>query len=386
MAERRWELDALRGLMLVLMTFTHLPTRWSDPLGQPFGFVSAAEGFVFLSAFMAGQVYTRKAQRGGAPELTGAFWRRALKLYAVQAALLLFLFSIVAALGVLTRQDAVLNLLAFYLEHPLKAFVAGLVLLYNPPLLDILPMYIVFMLASPVLLLHGLRHGWAGLLVGSLLLWVAAQFDFGTGLRGIAAALTDARLPLDQTGAFDLFGWQFLWMLGLWLGALQALGDPAGAPRFPRAMVLAAWAWALVCFGWRHLVGQTPFPDDATLSLLFDKWRVGPLRLLDFLALLLLAMHHGPWLKDRVSRAPVLERLGAAALPVFCAHLVAVLVALALYGEPTPQRPWTVDAALLGATFALLWLVATASAWADRRAAAVRARLSARRSTSSAPA
>lgn len=47
---RRWELDALRGLMLVLMTLTHLPTRLSSPLGQPFGFVSAAEGFVLLSA------------------------------------------------------------------------------------------------------------------------------------------------------------------------------------------------------------------------------------------------------------------------------------------------------------------------------------------------
>jgi uncharacterized membrane protein len=39
---RLWELDALRGLMLVLMTLTHLPTRFSDPAGQPFGWVSAA--------------------------------------------------------------------------------------------------------------------------------------------------------------------------------------------------------------------------------------------------------------------------------------------------------------------------------------------------------
>ena len=55
---RRWELDALRGLMLVLMTLTHLPTRVADPLGQPLGHVSAAEGFVMLSGYMAGMVYT----------------------------------------------------------------------------------------------------------------------------------------------------------------------------------------------------------------------------------------------------------------------------------------------------------------------------------------
>ncbi len=30
---RRWEIDALRGLMLALMTLTHLPTRLTTPLG-----------------------------------------------------------------------------------------------------------------------------------------------------------------------------------------------------------------------------------------------------------------------------------------------------------------------------------------------------------------
>ena len=58
MSKRLWELDALRGLMLVLMTLTHLPTRLTTPTGQPFGYVSAAEGFVLLSAFMAGMVYS----------------------------------------------------------------------------------------------------------------------------------------------------------------------------------------------------------------------------------------------------------------------------------------------------------------------------------------
>ena len=45
---RKPELDALRGLFLVWMTLTHLPTKFSDLVNQPFGFVSSAEGFVFL--------------------------------------------------------------------------------------------------------------------------------------------------------------------------------------------------------------------------------------------------------------------------------------------------------------------------------------------------
>lgn len=378
--DRRWELDALRGLMLVLMTLTHLPTRWSDPLGQPLGFVSAAEGFVFLSGYMAGRVYTQRAMKRGADDMSVAFWRRALKLYAIQAALMLFLFSAIAALGLVNRQDAVLGMLGFYFESPLKAFLAGLALLYNPPLLDILPMYIVLMVISPVLLLHGLRQGWAPLLLASLALWLAAQFDLGLHVQDLAELLTASRLPVRHTGAFDLFAWQFLWVMGLWMGSGQAVGDRSLAVRFPPALVAAAWLWALACFVWRHAVGQTPFPNEPTLNLLFDKWHIGPLRLLDFIALLLLVMHHADALKARLPRWRVLETLGAAALPVFCAHLVATLVALATLGAATPERSWLIDAALLAATFVLLWLVARLSAWTGARAGGLQQRLSERRS------
>ena len=87
-SRRSWEIDALRGLMLVLMTLTHLPTRLTDPLGQPFGFVSAAEGFVLLSAYMAGLVYSRLAYREGIVAMERAFWKRAFKVYLIQAAIL----------------------------------------------------------------------------------------------------------------------------------------------------------------------------------------------------------------------------------------------------------------------------------------------------------
>ena len=85
-ADRRWEIDAVRGLMLVLMTLTHLPTRFADPAGQPFGFVSAAEGFVMLSAFMAGLVYSAKARRDGDAVMQQAFLMRALKIYRARRA------------------------------------------------------------------------------------------------------------------------------------------------------------------------------------------------------------------------------------------------------------------------------------------------------------
>jgi hypothetical protein len=377
--ERRWDIDALRGLMLVLMTLTHMPTRFSDPFGQPFGFVSAAEGFVMLSGFMAGMVYTKRQMRDGEVVMREAFLRRALKIYACQAALLLFLFTFIAVLGMLSGKDAVSNLLDFYLERPLAAFFSGLALLYSPPLLDILPMYILFMLLSPVLLLHGLQGRWRVILAVSVTLWLVAQFDVGRIVYETVMRLTGFPIAFRHTGAFDLMAWQFVWVLGLWMGASKT-AEPASPPlRFPRSMVVGAAAIAAICFVWRHAVGQTPFPEQMGLNVLFDKWHVGPLRMVNFLALLLLTMHFAPWLASRLPRLQFLEAMGTASLPVFCAHLVLALLTLAVLGDRYDLRPAWIDAAVLAATFPVLYAVALASQAVDRRSAALHQRVKARR-------
>src|SRR6202162_1267580 len=94
--QRRPELDALRGLFLVWMTLTHLPTRLSDLVNQPFGFVSSAGGFVFLSALLVGRVYMRQALEN-AGSLRGKLWKRALRVYAYHVSLLLLAFTFAAA-------------------------------------------------------------------------------------------------------------------------------------------------------------------------------------------------------------------------------------------------------------------------------------------------
>jgi hypothetical protein len=379
--DRNWALDALRGVMLVLMTLTHLPTRLSSPAGQPFGFVSAAEGFVLLSAFMAGMVYTRRERRDGGPAMQEAFYKRAGKIYLCQAALLVFLFGLVALLGLLADQPAVKNLMSFYLERPTTAIVAALLLLYSPPLLDILPMYILFMLASPFLLLWGLRRGWLPIMCVSVGLWLLAQFGFGHWAYEQAMHHARVPVPLEQTGAFHLSAWQFLWVLGLWMGSCHALAGEATEagrapprPHFPAWMVKSALLFAVACMAWRHAIGQSPFPDSPQLNLLFDKWQLGPLRVINLFALMVLLMRFAPWLTTRLPRVRALEKLGAAALPVFCAHLFLVLLALAFLGEATPERATWIDVALLVGSFAILYAVALCSEWIDRHSADVRER------------
>jgi hypothetical protein len=354
---RRWELDALRGLMLVLMTVTHLPTRLNEPLGQPLGFVSAAEGFVLLSAYMAGMVYSRVARKKGIAAMRQALWRRTRKVYVCHSATLLFLFTVVAAVGLQTDQPAVTDLMSFYLAHPLTAVGTGLLLIYAPPLLDILPMYIVFMLASPWLLAHALRRGWALILALSLTVWALAQFGLGWWVYRAAVALLGPQVPFEETGSFATFSWQLLWVLGLWMGASRSAGT-AQPWTFPGWAVALAALLALTGLVWRHHEGQAPFGADVALNLLFDKWLLGPLRLFNLAALIVLVIRFGPWLKARVLRLRWLETLGAASLPVFCAHLVIVLLVLALLGANPLTHAWWVDAALLAGCFSALYAVA----------------------------
>lgn len=353
---RRWDLDALRGLMLVMMTLTHLPTRFSASISQPFGFVSAAEGFVLLSAFMAGSIYTRRAMQQGIPAMREAFVVRALKLYACQLVLLLFVFTLVAKIGVTLDQPAITNMLSFYLRDPFTAVWSGVALIYSPPLVDILPLYVVLMLASPWVLTIGLRRGWTSIMVVSVALWFLAQLDLARLLYEAAVGVTGFKVPFSETGSFQMFAWQFIWMLGLWMGSSDAARRDLRAA-FPRWLIGVVGTIGFVCFIWRHAVGQTPFGTLDALNFMFDKWHLGPLRLINFFALLVLTLHFGPRLRSTL-RCRFLETLGAASLPVFCAHLVIVLVALAVAGDPKSEIPLWVDVALVAGSFTVLYAVA----------------------------
>ena len=366
--------------MLVLMTLTHMPTRFATPASQPFGYVSAAEGFVFLSAFMAGWVYSDLARRRGRAAMWRAFEWRAFKIYLCQAALLLFLFTVIANLGIKVEQPAVTNLISFYLDDPWLAARAALVMLYNPPLLDILPMYVLFMLLSPFVLTHAMRRGWAGWLAASLLLWLLAQFGAWQELYAVMQAHSGLRrIPFTQTGAFDPLAWQFVWMFGLCLGAggVKVALDADGAAHFPRWLLALAVGIEATGFAWRHWQGQTPFLVWRDLNVWFDKWHLGPLRLLNLLALIVLTLHFGPALLAWKPRWRWLEVLGTSSLSIFCAHLVLVLLALVLFGASDPARPVWLDVALLAGSFALLWALAwlllALDRWRARRRVAVTA-------------
>lgn len=361
---RHTELDSLRGLLLVLMTITHLPTRYSTYSSQLFGFASAAEGFVFLSGMVAGLVYWRLRREQGEAVLAQRLRRRAGQLYLAHLALLGFLFTVGAALGHFGERPMLRNLLSFYFEQPLMALWAGPALLYQPPLLDILPTYILLLLATGFWLRLADRRGWGVALGLSALVWVFAQLHgraWVLDLFNRATGETVPNLPLPVLGYFDDFAWQWLWVSGLWVGHLLAEGR--GSELRPRPLFAAlAVGGTLFLLAWFHrLLPGLPSPEGLYWETWADKVLLRPLRLAQFLLIVVsLGCMHG-WLQGFARAVPgrALAGLGRASLSVFKLHLLLVLLSLGLIGQDeVPLSPAAELALMLGtlaAMGALAW-------------------------------
>jgi hypothetical protein len=352
--QRLPELDALRGLFLVWMTLTHMPTRFSDLVNQPFGFVSSAEGFVFMSALLVSRVYLRDALQDE-NGLRVKLWRRTLKIYGYHLLMLTFAFTAAAAFAARTHRPALYNLLNFYLAHPVVAIIGSALLIYCPPLLDILPMYVIFLFFTPVALSISVRYGWRWVLAGSGVLWLAAQFGVKELLHNCVVHVTHLPIPLQETGAFNLFAWQVVWILGLWLGGKSMEGGMplARVPGYAVALCGAVCAFFFeVRHGWLgpHLTQQT-------LGIAVDKWQIGPLRLINLVACLIVCYWLRRYVVLLVSREPFLT-LGKASLQVFCAHLFFVFAGLALLYGDIPQLHGFRAYGMLILTFTGLFLVA----------------------------
>jgi peptidoglycan/LPS O-acetylase OafA/YrhL len=93
------------------------------------------------------------------------------------------------------------------------------------------------------------------------------------------------------------------------------------------------------------------------LAALLDKWHLGPLRVINFLALVVLALRFGNVLKAAL-RYRFLEILGAASLPVFCVHLIVVLLALAAVGDQQASTSLWLDTTLVTVAFFAMYMTA----------------------------
>lgn len=315
---RDLRIDFLRGLALLMISIDHAPTNplMLFTLGG-WSFADAAELFFFLSGFVAALVYGRSLEKKGLKAAALRIWRRARTLYLVQLGLLLALvLAGMAYLQLSGDADVIKELrLDHFLAHPLKALMMAMALRYQPTYLDILPVYIVFFLVLPVILLMLQRRVW-------LTLGLSFALYLGVQIRG----WTLTTVPDGSAWFFDPLAWQFLFILG------AAFGSGRMARILPWLKTRPIMAAATVIVGvtalivgsenWHQFISSIPAVWDGDLPTAKDT--LAGLRLVSFLALALLAWQVLPSSASierfRLGRAVV--RCGQHSLSIFAAGVV----------------------------------------------------------------
>lgn len=324
-AARDLRLDFARGLSLVFIYVNHV---WTAPLvwltTRNYGFSDATEIFVFISGYVATLAYRGVLERRGAVVTTARIYRRVWRLY-VAHVFVFFLYvaqisyvSTTLNTSVYAEETGVLRLF----DEPHVMLGSALVLGYRPANLDILPLYIVLLLAFPLILV-GLVRAPRRTLLASFALYAAAS-------------VFDVNLPgAPGTGGggwyFNPFCWQFLFVLAGFCAIRNATGRrvvPGG--RWP--VVLSA---GMILFGlYVTATWHVPWLSDALPPWLarliypISKTDMDPLRLLHFCAIAVLVARTVPpaaaWLSSAFARE--VRRMGEKGLEVFCVGVILSLM------------------------------------------------------------
>ncbi len=268
-------IDGLRGICLVMMTVTHLQfdravlVAYLNP--RHYGLTNSAHGFFFISGLMVGILGVRQCARSGPRAMLARQLRRTWSIFVWQQGLLALLLAFLVLLPV--TRIAWAPWLGELANNLWGASVSTLLMLNEPFLLDILPLYVLFMAMTPFLV-RLVADGRAGFVIaGSLTLWLLVQLGAEQPVgAALHAMLGDVGVSLELRSYFDPLAWQLVFVAGLVAGGLWSRGELAARLWSPRAvrvflpgslLVLAVgFAWRLSGFVERREIGVDPAIPD----------------------------------------------------------------------------------------------------------------------------
>jgi len=215
---RDLRLDLFRGLALWLIFLDHIPSNMVAWITiRNYGFSDATEIFVFISGYTAAFVYGREMLNRGFVIAGARILRRSWQVYVAH----IFLFMLyMAELAYVTTNfenplfSEEIDLLGS-LKEPGSTLVRALLLTFQPPNLDILPLYIVLLAGFPPVLWLLLRRPTLAL-AGSVALYALAwKFE-----------LALVAYPRGEW-FFNPLAWQLIFVFGAWcaLGGAARLAD-----------------------------------------------------------------------------------------------------------------------------------------------------------------
>jgi hypothetical protein len=277
---RDLRVDFFRGLALLIIFVDHIPENVFALITlRNFGFSDAAEIFIFLSGYSAGYVFQLRERRQGFAFASFETLRRVWTLYVVH----IFVFVLFVAQVSFTAAKfgnpmylEEMNMTHF-LQEPHVAVMEALILRFQPRFLDILPLYIVLLIALVPLMALIKRASWP-VLAASGALWLGVQL-FGWHFSAY---------PDEREWTFNPLAWQFLFVIGAVAGRTVINGGsplPAGRWLMPPAAIYLTFAF-VIGLSWTVAGVYPSFPGFLSNSLWpLDKTDLSPWRLAHFLAL-----------------------------------------------------------------------------------------------------
>jgi hypothetical protein len=308
---RDLRIDLLRGFCVFAMIADHLGGEsWLYAItGGNHSFISAAEGFVFISGLVMGQAYESKIQRLGLKSAIAKALLRARTLYVITVVLTL-IFSIMRLYTDLALW--VPRTVSPGAESLPDLFVGTLTLHLTYHGTDILALYVFCVLAAAAGLTALAFGKWRWVVGASWLTWLGYQFQPALHVPWY----------VRNSENFPFAAWQVLFMTGLVIGFRGPALTRwlARRPALRSALIGLAVA---VTFG--VAASFAIFGDSA--PGLFDKVAQRPVRLAGFAAaaLLLYTAVTLAWVPVRRATGWLLLPLGQHALYCYTLHLFVIL-------------------------------------------------------------
>jgi hypothetical protein len=349
-------IDFWRGFALLTIFIDHVPDNAFQHITiRNFGFSDAAELFVFLSGASVALAYGTRFFDGETWAAVRAVLRRAFTLYWVQLLTSLLIIGLLAAAAGWWDNDELVGDpdRDFVVSSPVQGITAIIAMTHQLGNVNILPMYVVLLLLTPVLLLLARRSDWLMLAGSAALYAVTRVFE-----------LNVPTWPLEGVWYFNPLAWQLLFALGIFVGRRVKTGG-IGYDRRLYLLCLAMLASAAfaVTDGFHLMPGLW---NQVVDFLDHTKTDLGIARLVHFLALAYVISHSG--ITNLLRSTPVfapLTLIGRYSLQVFATGCVLTAVGEVMV-ETRPENyayPLALGAFIVLGGVVLHYAVARLLAW-----------------------